>query len=254
MPVPLDLPAAAGRRGHQRLTCSLGLAGLAWVCIGAVIPAQADDRPFLRTTHALVSTDEDGWEISVMAVANRHGQALSTQIERDLGRTHKLEFEFGRSPNALGPEPEQGVRLRSLWVSPTETGWGLASKLGLEPRRSAEDDGRRTQAQGVLSWSPAPRLWAHLNLGWQWRQPSHGGTQRSSVSALALQHEWTAQRWFYAEAAGSGDGRDRLLHLGLRHWLRPQQLALDTGVGRQSGTERPGQFVAINLSFFDLDL
>lgn len=223
------------------------------LCTGAVMRAHADDRPFLRTTHALVSEDDDGWEVSVMAVANRHGQALSTQIERDLSATQKLEVEFGRSPNALGPEPEQGLRLRSLWVSPTQAGWGLATKLGIEPRRGGEDEGQRKQAQGVFSWSPSAGSWVHLNLGWQWRRTSGQGERRSGMHALAWQGEWGAQRWLYAELAGTDDGRDRLLHLGLRHWLQGHRLALDTGWGRQSGSERPGQFLAINLSFFDWD-
>ena len=224
------------------------LAGSMWG-LGAVMCARADDRPFLRTTHALASEDDKGWEISVMGVTNRHGQALSTQIEHDLSATQRLEVEFGHGPHAQGPEPEQGLRLRSLWRSPAQTGWGLATKLGIEPGRSGEDTGRRTQAQGVFSWSPAPGRWVHLNLGWQWRR----GTERTSMSALAWHNEWTAQRWFYAEAAGTGDGRDRLLHLGVRHWLRAHRWALDTGVGRQTGQERSGQFVAINLNFFDLD-
>lgn len=251
MAVPLCFPAHAGSRGRaNRWTVGLVpcvIAGL--LSTGAVMRAHADDRPFLRTTNALASEDEDGWEISFMGVANRHGQALSTQIERDLSATQRLEVEFGHSPNALGPEPEQGLRLRSLWVSPVQAGWGFATKLGVEPRRSGEDEGQRTQAQGVFSWSPAAGHWVHLNLGWQWRKRAG----RTAMNALAWQSEWSAQRWFYAEAAGSGDGRDRLLHLGLRHWLQPHRLALDTGVGRQTGSERPGQFLALNLSFFDLD-
>ena len=212
--------------------------------------AHADDRPFLRTTHALASEDEDGWEVSTMLVANRHGQSLSTQIERDLSATHRLEVEFGGSTHALAPESEQGLRLRSLWRSPADTGWGFATKLGIEPGRSGEDEGRRTQAQGVFSWTPAPGHWVHLNLGWQWRQ----GAGRTAMNALAWQGEWTPSRSVYAEAAGTGDGRDRLLHMGVRHWLKAHRLALDTGVGRQTGSERPGEFLVVNLSFFDLDL
>jgi len=214
--------------------------------------AHADDRPFLRTTHALAAEDED-WEISVMAVANRHGHALSTQIEHDVTARQKLEIEFGRSPHAQGPEPEQGLRLRSLWVSPAQLGWGLATKLGVEPPRADEREGRRQQAQGVFSWSPARGSWLHLNLGWQWRHPDLQATQRTTLQALAWQQAWTSQRWWHAEAAGTGDGRDRLLHLGLRHWLSNRRLALDTGIGRQYGSERTGAFMAINLNFYDLE-
>lgn len=211
--------------------------------------AHADDRPFLRTTNALASEDADGWEVSGMLVANRHGQALSTQIEHDLSATQRLEVEFGGSANARSPEPERGLRLRSLWLSPEQASWGFATKLGFEPGRSGEGEGRRTQAQGVFSWSPTAGQWVHLNLGWQWRQSA----SRTAMNALAWQAEWTPTRWVYAEAAGTGDGRDRVLHMGLRHWLQAHRVALDTGLGRQTGSERPGQFVAINLSFFDWD-
>ena len=57
-----------------------------------------------------------------------------------------------------------------------------------------------------------------------------------------------------AVSASAGEPyRDRLLHLGVRHWLAPQRLALDTGLGQQNGSERPGRFLAINLNFFDLN-
>lgn len=253
MVAPLCSPARAGSLGRpNRLAAGLMpcvLASLSTLCLGAVMRAHADDRPFLRTTNALASEDAEGWEVSVMAVANRHGPALSTQIEHDLSATQRLEVEFGHSPDAQSPEPEQGLRLRSLWRSPGQNGWGFATKLGIEPRRKGEDEGRRSQAQGVFSWSPAAGSWVHLNLGWQWRR----GAGRTPMNSLAWQSDWTPQRSVYAEVAGTGDGRDRLLHLGLRHWLQPHRLALDTGVGRQSGSERPGQFLALNLSFFDLD-
>lgn len=256
MAVPLCCPVRTGslgrpnRRAARLRPCVL--AGL--LCIGAVLRTHADDRPFLRTTHALASDSDDAWEVSTMAVANRHGWALSSQIERDLSATQKLEIEFGHSPNALGPEAEQGLRLRSLWVSPANAGWGWATKLGIEPRRAGDDTGRRTQAQSVFSWSPAEGSWLHLNLGWQWRQLAEGGQQRSGTYALALQHAGSAQRGWYAETAGTSDGRDRLLHMGLRHWLQAHKLALDTGIGRQAGSERSGPFITINLNFFDLDI
>lgn len=256
MLTPRNHPVQAGQPGHRRKAAALIAA--AFLAYGAVMGAHADDRPFLRTTHALPNEDADGWEVSVMAVANRRGQALSTQIERDLSPTQKLEFEFGRSPHPLGPEPEQGLRLRSLWRSPAESdggsGWGFATKLGIEPRRSGEDGGQRQQAQGVWSWAATPHSWLHLNLGWQWRREDEQAQRlRTSTRSLALHTPINGQHSLYLEAAGSGDGRDRLLHLGVRHWLAPQRLALDTGLGQQNGSERPGRFLAINLNFFDLD-
>lgn len=260
----LNTSASAEKQGHAGQ--AMALVALVWALSGAVICAQADDRPFLRTTNALAADDDDGWEVSSTLLANRKGQALSVQIEHDLSATQRLEVEFGKTTRADAPEPEQGLRLRSLWVSPADAGWGLATKLGMEPRSFAGPE--RWQALLALS-APSlhERLWLHANLGLQWRRgdmrrddawrdeagQAPAGERRTLVGSLAGQYAWSPQRTLYLEAAGSRDGLDRLLHLGVRHWLVPHKLALDVGGGRQNGAERTGGFVAVNLSFFDLN-
>lgn len=251
MPVPLNTPACAGQQGHR--PAAMALVALALIGSGAVMRAHADDRPFLRTTHAMAGDDEDGWETSTTLVRNRHGSALSLQLEHDLNSTHRIEAEWGQTRGTLAPDPEQGLRLRSLWVSPTVAGWGLATKLGIEPAREGET-GRRHQALAVATLPLLDeRLWLHANLGWQWQDAAAGQARRSTVGSLAAHAVLPPRRWLYAELAHSDHGQERLSHLGLRHWLRSNRLALDTGWGRQSGTPNAGQFIAINLSFFDLN-
>lgn len=248
--MPLSQAALAAPKGHRFR--ALGLTALALIGAGAVMCARADDRPFLRTTHAMAADDDEAWEISSTLVVNRRGQALSVQMERDLSSTQRLEIELGKATRPDAPEPEQGLRLRSLWVSPQELGWGLATKLGVEP--SLDGQGARQQALAVVSLPLAQeRLWLHANAGWQWQRPSGVGTLRAQVSTLAAHWVWTPQRWVYAEGTRTSDGRDRLFHLGVRHWLLRHKLALDTGWGRQNGNEHRGDFVAINLSWLDLN-
>ena len=214
--------------------------------------ARADDRPFLRTTHAMDSDDDDGWEVSTTWVSNRRGQAFSVQIEHDLSSTQRLELEFGKASRWDAPEPEQGLRLRSLWVSPQERGWGLATKLGVEP--GPADSGQRQQALAVLSWPLwQERVWVHVNAGWQWHRAMSAGTERIEVKTMAAHYAVMPQAWLYLEGARTSDGRERLVHLGWRQWLMRHKLALDTGWGRQNGTEHHGDFLAVNLSFFDLN-
>ena len=255
----LNTSAHADQRGHRGQT--MALAAMVWAACGAVICAHADDRPFLRTTNALAADDDDGWEVSSTLLANRKGQALSLQIEHDLSPTQRLEVELGRATRTDAPEPEQGLRLRSLWVSPADAGWGLASKLGVEPRSSEGPE--RWQALLALSVPQLhDRLWLHANVGLQWRRGEWRRDESDAVPALARQtvvaslagqYALTPLHALYLEAAGTRDGSDRLLHLGLRHWLVPHKLALDTGAGRQTGLVHRGDFVAINLSFFDLN-
>ena len=248
--MPLSQAALAAPQGHRLR--AMGLTALALIGTGAVMCARADDRPFLRTTHAMAADDDESWELSSTLVVNRRGQTLSVQIEHDLSATQRLEFELGQASRPDAPEPEQGVRLRSLWVSPQDRGVGLATKLGVEP--GTDGMGPRKQALAVLSLPLADeRLWLHANAGWQWQRITGSGPVRASVSTVAAHWVWTPQRWAYAEATRTSDGRDRLLHLGVRQWLHPHKLALDTGWGRQNGAERRGDFVAVNLSWFDLN-
>jgi hypothetical protein len=250
MPLPLSTPARAGHQG--RCPAAMALVALALIWSGAVMSARADDRPFLRTTHAMASDDDAGWEVSSTLVSNRRGQALSLQIEHDLSPSQRLEFEFGKASRWDAPEPEQGLRLRSLWLSPQDHGVGVATKIGVEP--GSAETGARRQALAVVSWPLwRERLWVHANAGFQWQRPLPAGPSRVTLSTLAAHYVLTPQLWLYAEGMRTSDARDRLMHMGVRQWLMHHKLALDVGGGRQEGMEHRGAFVAVNLSWMDLD-
>lgn len=258
MGAPLNTAARAGSQGrhHAKLQAVCWIT-LAWMGCGAVVRAHADDRPFLRTTHAMASDDGDGWEVSSTLVANRQGQALSLQIEHELSPTQRIEVEFGGSTRAAAPEPEQGLRLRSLWLSPDTAGWGLATKVGVEPGRNRDEGGERWQALLVASvpWMQE-RLWLHANAGQQWQRGPRGNSNapaRTFIGSLAAHWVVNPAQWLYFETASAADGQDRWIHLGLRQWLKPRKWALDVGGGRLRATEHGGDFVAINLSWMDLN-
>ena len=252
MPVPLIAPAQAGQQGHRQAVQALVV--MALIGNGAVMCARADDRPFLRTTHAMAGDDEEGWEVSTTLVSNRRGSTLSLQLEHDLSPTQRLEVEWGGASRASAPEPERGLRLRSLWLSPRQAGWGLATKLGLEPAADVGESGTRAQALAVASWPLAgERVWLHANLGWQWQRGPDGLRERRSVHSLAAHWVLATRQWLFVESARSNNGLERFNHLGLRHWLQPHALALDLGWGRQHASSHPGDFVSLNLSFFDLN-
>ena len=230
------------------------LLALTWMACGALVSAHADDRPFLRTTHAMASDDDDAWEVNSTMVANRRGQALGIQLEHELTPMQRLELEWGASTQESAPEPEQGVRLRSLWLSPETHGWGFATKLGLEPRRDHAVGGDRWQAMGVWSLPLLQaRWWVHANVGWQWQRHNGDAPSRTQISSWATHFVVNPDQWLYAENASASDGREGLLHVGWRQWLMHHQLALDVGGGRLRAPAHSGEFIAVNLSFFDLN-
>ena len=255
MGAPLTTTPWAVPQGRRKSTLQVFcFAALAWTGSGAVVRVHADDRPFLRTTHAMAADDDDGWEVSSTLVANRKGQALSLQIEHELSPTQRFEVEFGGSTREQAPEPEQGLRLRSLWVSSDEHGWGLATKVGVELRRNNAERGDRWQALSVVSLPLLQgRWWLHANIGWQWQRSSVHTASRTTLSSVATHFVLNPEQWLYAETAMAADGSDRLIHMGWRQWLKPHKWALDVGGGRQRAAEHPGEFIAINLSFFDLN-
>lgn len=202
----------------------------------------------------MAADDDDRWEVSSTMVANRRGQALSVQVEHELSPTQRVEVEWGGSSREQAPEPEQGLRLRSLWLSPETHGWGFATKLGVEPRRNNAMGGDRWQAFSVVSWPLRnERWWVHANLGWQWQRSTAETATRTQVHALATHFVVNPEQWLYAETASAFDGRERLLHIGWRQWLMPHRLALDIGGGRLRASDHAGEFIAINVSFFDLN-
>lgn len=250
--MPLIVPALTDPQGHRRTVQTLVVITL--LSKAAFMCARADDRPFLRTTHAMAGEDDESWEASTTVVSNRHGRALSLQLEHDLSTTQRLEIEWGGANHASAPESERGIRLRSLWVSSTEAGWGLATKLGVEPSRQADESRNRLHALAVVSLPlSSERLWLHANLGWQWSHRLGGTHERTGVSSLAAHWVLPTQQWLFLENARSSKGLERLTHLGLRQWLCSRQLALDLGWGRQRTSNQTGNFVSLNLSFFDLN-
>lgn len=238
---------AATRATRGRLRAAL----FALVLCMAGAPARAD-RPFLATTTAAAEEDDDGvWSLEggSQRVGPRRALSLATEYafspvtsaqveltrwrDRAAGETaHEAEFELKHLFNRIG---------RDGW------GWGVVAALGFD-----KPDGRAWTRSGVSLAVPYTLpLWGgdgalHLNAG---LDKPRGATREWRWSA-ALERELLPRTTFFAEAAREGDAR--LLHGGLRWWIRRERVALDLSLQRvRDGGERASGLV-IGVGWYDL--
>ena len=90
---------------------------------------------------------------------------------------------------------------------------------------------------------------AHATLGYA--KPK--GDDGFATWALAAEHEFAPRNVVFAElASDTSDDKETLVHGGLRHWIKPNKVALDMTVGRWKGESESRNFVTVGMSFFDL--
>lgn len=228
------------------------------VCFGTA--AQADDRPFLRTTTAIVEDDDERvFEFSATHQNGKKERSTQLQLGYSFSPTLSVEVELGQDRNKVDEvsSREQGVGVWMSWIDPARDGWGLATKFSAErERESGAERWEKPKYKGVMAFSlpqADKSTWLHANLGTIYRPTIEDGQRRwTSTWSVAAQKELNRRFELFAEAAGVQDRSDQIAQVGVRHWIKREKLALDVGLGRQYAEERRGNFVALTLSVFDI--
>lgn len=220
--------------------------------------AWADDRPFLRTTSAVVEDDDERvFEFTATHVVAKKQRSTSAQLGYSFSPTWSVEMEQGLQRDRIEghTEREQGLGLRLSWVDPAREGWGLATRLSVERERESGEEWTRPQWRGVMAFSlplAGKRAWLHANLGARYSPPVSGSQRWAGLWSLAAQMPLSRRTALFAEAAGASDGLDRMVQFGVRQWLQREKVAIDWGWGRQWARDTPANFLAISLSLYDL--
>ena len=218
----------------------------------------ADDRPFLRTTSAVVEDDDERvFGFTATHISGKRQGSTSAQLEYSFSPTLSVELELGHQRDRIEgvSEREQGLGLRVSWIDPAREGWGLASKFSVERERESGEAWAKPQWRGVMAWSvplASQSVWLHANLGAVHQAGPRDEDRWRGLWSLGADKALGRHTLLFAEAAGVSDGRDRMAQLGVRQWLKREKVALDVGLGRQFAHDTQGNFLAVSLSLYDL--
>lgn len=228
------------------LVCLLLLGVLA-----ALRPAVAADRPYLVTNSAAAEEDEDNaWSVEnwLRRVGTQRSLTIAPEYAYDPQNSVQLEL---RRQVVRGEDDghEVEVEFKHLFsrIARDGVGWGVVGIVQFEhPQRGAW---RRTSAELsaalTLPFADGEGL-AHLNLN----LAKPVGERRFAGYALAAEREVAPRTTLFAELTHNADGR--LVHGGVRHWIRRERLAVDLAWQRLRSDEIRGSGLVLGIAWYDL--
>ncbi len=226
---------------------------LVLLAAAAVAPSARADRPYVATTSAAAEEDDyRAWSISSWVQRDKLIRELGVNVEYAFEPRLSIEFTATHArPRAAG-EPkkfESEVEVKWLYNSIARDGWGLGASFGVGSSREEAERWRSGHWQIVVPFSLqlAEHGLLHLNVG----VARERGESSESLASLAA--EWSlAARWTaFGEWARRGE--QKLLHAGLRWWLKRERYALDFSLLRpRYAGDRATRGWSVNVSIYDL--
>ena len=213
--------------------------------------ALAADRPYLVTNSAAAEEDEE----QVGSVENwlrRVGtqRSLTVAPEYAFNPQDSLQLELRRSVDReAGNGHEIELEAKHLFNRIARDGWGVGIVAILDYGRPAGGAWQRNSA--ALS---VPFTWQigegegllHLNLG----IAKPRDERRIATGAIAAEREVAPRTTLFAEIARDADGR--LVHGGVRYWIKRERLAVDVAWQRLRSDEARGSGLVLGIAWYDL--
>jgi len=223
--------------------------------------ALASDRPYLAATNAVADEDDD------------NVTALESWIESSSRfREFRFEPEYNFDPrNAVRVELgiardrrfDPAVRTRGaeveykhLFTDLARSGFGAGVIVAVDwddrtvGGEGSEDAVAHTWAfgaTGLLTVRPTPDTLVHFNLG-AVKETREGPRARW---AIALENEIVRRTTLFAEAAATAN-ETRLIHGGVRYWVKRERFAVDFTLGRRRGEPTSSTFITIGIALQDI--
>jgi len=227
---------------------ALALSMAAVLCAAALpVAVRANDRPFLLTSSAAAEEDDDRvWAIETwwQRVGSQRMFTIAPEYAFDPVNSIQLEVTMG-SENARSAELEY----KHLFNHIARDGWGWGIDVSLSAARD-EGTGWRTQGLSVkLPWSLSLRdgdAMLHVNAGVQKQRDE----RREWVGSLAFEHKLPWRSSVFVELGR--EDRQTLRHVGARHWIRRDKLAVDVSVQQLRSPDDKASGVVIGLAWYDL--
>ena len=224
-------------------------------CVSAMLATglQAADRPYLVVSGAAAEEDDDAvWSIETVAQFGRQQRSQSLSAEYAFNPVQSVQLEMARQRDRLAGATGWSAELeyKHLFNHIARDGWGWGVALSLGADKSAGQGWRAGSWAAVLPLSlqlADKAALLHLNLG----LVRELGERRHGLAAVGFEVEAFRRTTVFAEVARSSE--NRLLHLGLRHWIRRDRLALDLSAQRRWATDQPRYSSwVLGLGWYDL--
>ncbi|WP_197685181.1 hypothetical protein [Herminiimonas arsenitoxidans] len=163
-----------------------------------------------------------------------------------------LEVTMGGSrthDDAAGTFTSDQILQGKTLLKPLETnGWGAALTVGID-RHPQSGNGSDVYANVPLSFSfNDDKFVLHTNTGWLREQES----KRDRLTwGLGSETQLTERTWLIAETFGQNQGKPSY-QMGLRHWIVPNRIQIDTTYGNQFGSSTSQRWFSIGLRLLSL--
>jgi hypothetical protein len=219
--------------------------------------AHASDRPYLAATSAVA--DEDDYNVVALESwieASRRLREFSFEPEYNFDPYNAVRLELGvardrRFDPAVRSKAAE-IEFKHLFTDLARSGFGTGVIVGVDwdERSDGQEDGgvgRGIGAAALATLRPTPATLVHLNLG----AVKEAGVNARARWAVAIEHEVVRRTTLFAEA-GAVAGTQRLIHGGVRHWVKRERFAIDLTVGRRRGDPADSSFITIGIALQDI--
>ena len=219
--------------------------------------ARASDRPYLAATNAVVDEEDDRViALETWLESSRRFREFRFEPEYNFDPRNAVRVELGinrdrRFDPSLRSRAAE-VEFKHLFTDLARSDWGSGVIVSVDrdiPAGNA-DVAHATWgigAAGLVTLRPTPDTLAHFNLGAV--KPTDAASRLRW--ALALEHEVVRRTTVFLEA-GATANEQRIVHGGIRHWVKRERFAIDLTVGRRRGDPADSTFVTFGIALQDI--
>jgi len=218
---------------------------------GLALPAAAADRPYLFTNSAVAEEDEEQvWSVENWYRQTSLQRSLTVAPEYAFDPVDSLQVEFRRAlDRSEGDGHEIEIEYKHLFNRFARDGWGLGLVAAIDLDRREGGVWRRGAVSLSVPFSVqfgagGPLL--HLNAGIS--KPTDA--KRVWTGVIAAEHEVWRRTTLFGEWAHDAEGR--LLHGGVRYWVKRERLAIDLAWQRVDNDAGRGSGVVLGIAWYDL--
>ena len=157
-----------------------------------------------------------------------------------------LEFTLGGALAYDGNRPESGaavIQLKTLFKPLETNGYGMGLAAGYATQPGSAHSGNPYFYVPVSFSLLDDRVVFHTNLGYTRERENH---ENRLTWGLGSETQLTDRTWLIAESYGQDKGHP-FFQVGIRHWIVPNRMQIDTTYGSQFGAINDQHWFSIGL-------
>jgi hypothetical protein len=185
---------------------------------------------------------------------------VETWVRRDRSSTEQwaipgcnfwgdIEWSLGGQQRSEDTPWTSGLLLgqaKKRWMSLADGDWGLSTTLGFvntQPTAVFNAPQRDVYVNAPITRALGQDRFVHLNLGWV-----QHGRDNSARATWGLGGEWPLRpNWIAIAEVYAENTMPSQYQVGLRFWVKPQRIQIDTTYGNVVGTAQDQSWITIGL-------